>query len=499
MYIILCVTLVTLITILVIMKKKNTQQQESSSPKIPVLENAWPILGNLLTILQYPSEYHLAEHEKSFKRLNTDIFIIKSPGIPNTVSHVLTTNPDIVKHITSTKFDSIYEKGGQNNYYQLLGNGIFNSNGDQWKKHRNAAITLFHAKNLSNYVEIFERNANTLIKTFEFIKNQNKNEFIDLQDYFMRYTLDSFCEIAFGVSLHSIEKESNYFADAFDSAQTHTERKVKLGSFWYLMQLLNPIKDLDKKYDFINETVNNMIIYQKSQSNSVLENQVDVLSSIILNSRKNQSSSFSDKDLRDFIVNFLIAGRDTTAVLLTWTFYYLSLHPDVEEKIIDEISNVIGNDELNAKNIKKLNYLKYVLQEVLRLRPPVPVDGYISTQDDILPGGFEIKKGTHVVYVSKDMHVREDYFDNPTEFIPERFKEPNGCIPGKSHPAVYVPFHFGPRSCLGKEMAYEEAKVMICKLLTSGFKFRLRKGFEPELKHSLILTSKNGMQMNFCS
>lgn len=115
-----------------------------------------------------------------------------------------------------------------------------------------------------------------------------------------------------------------------------------------------------------------------------------------------------------------------------------------------------------------------------------------------MPGGYEVKKGYEVFYVSKAMHLRDDYFENPTEFRPERFSNnPTGCIPENSHPAAYVPFHFGPRSCLGKDMAYEEAKIMLCKCVKRGLRFKLCKDFEPQLKHSLILTSNNGMQMDF--
>ena len=95
------------------------------------------------------------------------------------------------------------------------------------------------------------------------------------------------------------------------------------------------------------------------------------------------------------------------------------------------------------------------------------------------------------------MHTREDYFENPEAFIPERFKEPNGCKPGVSHNSIYIPFHYGPRTCLGREMAFEEAKIMVCLALRHGIRFRLHKEFQPELKQAIILTSKNGMWMDY--
>jgi len=130
----------------------------------------------------------------------------------------------------------------------------------------------------------------------------------------------------------------------------------------------------------------------------------------------------------------------------------------------------------------------------------VPVDGYSATQDDVLPGNHPIKKGTEVYYISEIMHRLPEFFEDPEEFRPERFERtPNGCRPEWQDASAYIPFHYGPRTCLGKEMAYEEAKIFFCSMLRHGLRFRLQKDFQPQLKDAIILTSVHGMPMHFLS
>lgn len=120
----------------------------------------------------------------------------------------------------------------------------------------------------------------------------------------------------------------------------------------------------------------------------------------------------------------------------------------------------------------------------------------MATKDDVLPNGVKVKKGWVIYYVSEIMHRNPLYFDRPEEFLPERFeKVSNGCREDNQHPSAYIPFHYGPRMCMGKEMAYEEARIFLATLFQRGLRFRLRPGFEPEVKEAIILTSKTGMWM----
>jgi len=145
-----------------IVKEKQWKASMSSlggTKDIPVMPGEYPLVGHLPTIaLTYPSDSHFEKHEETFKKLNSGSFILRVP----IRTYVLTIDPDVVKHIASTKFSTVYQKGqkAHKQYLQFLGRGIFNVNGEDWKKHRNVALGLFHANNLRNYVRVFQKTQN---------------------------------------------------------------------------------------------------------------------------------------------------------------------------------------------------------------------------------------------------------------------------------------------------------------------------------------------------
>jgi cytochrome P450 len=298
---------------------------------------------------------------------------------------------------------------------------------------------------LKEFVHIFNKNAEKLFTKLQLLQSDPEvmEKGFDIQDYFMRYTLDSFAEIGFGVQVGSIDDEFNHFAAAFDYVQTFSERRGRKGSLWPIIETIFPDNKFKDHLAYMNTYTMEIIRQRLKESDSGdLSERGDLISQLLCKTE----DKYSNDELRDFVMNFLIAGRDTTAAMLTWTFYLLSKHPEVEERVLKEIRDVLGDDLPNWNNIKALKYTKNVLQEALRLFPPVPVDGYTAYSDDILPGGYAMRKGGEIYYCSYVLHRNPKYFPNPDEFIPERWDTP---LP---HPFCYVPFHSGPRTCLGKEM-----------------------------------------------
>jgi len=200
---------------------------------------------------------------------------------------------------------------------------------------------------------------------------------------------------------------------------------------------------------------------------------------------------FSDKYLRDILMNFLIAGRDTTAILLTWTFYLLAIHKDKEDKLIEEIERVLAGEEPSYDKVKEMPYLKAVLDETLRLYPPVPSNIKQAAQDDVLPNGWVVRKGLELQFNAYTVHRRPELWGpDADEFVPERWLEEG--FDKKIHPYQYFPFHAGPRLCLGKNMAYLEAQLLICQIL-QNFRIRLAPGHIVKKSKSITLTVQNGL------
>ena len=380
---------------------------------------------------------------------------------------------------------------------------------------RNTASPLFQKHNLKTYVSLFLRNAHHLIANFQkMIQENEKKGFgsieIDFQDYFMRYTLDSFCELGFGVNINSIESTDSAvkFQKAFDYVQTYTENRFRTGELWRVTEIFFKDANFHSHLKYMDDFITSIIDRRRMESIEELSSKSDLLSLLLLQNAKGEEN-WNDQDIRDWVMNFLIAGRDTTAITLTWCTYLLSKPENqfASENVIEEICNLlqINRENFNSTNLtfdflnenisfdfqKNQKYLHKVLQETLRLYPPVPIDGFGAIKDDVVTTTdgkkYKIKKGTICLYSAYTTHRQPFLFENPERFDPDRFSR-------SIVPFSFVPFHGGPRLCLGQEMAYIEAKILLTCLL-SQFKFELSPNANVVPKQALILTALNGVTM----
>eukprot|EP01126_Amoeba_proteus_P018218 TRINITY_DN1917_c0_g1_i7.p1 TRINITY_DN1917_c0_g1~~TRINITY_DN1917_c0_g1_i7.p1 ORF type:complete len:250 (-),score=63.37 TRINITY_DN1917_c0_g1_i7:149-898(-) len=200
----------------------------------------------------------------------------------------------------------------------------------------------------------------------------------------------------------------------------------------------------------------------------------------------------SKKWLRDIIANFAIAGRDTTAAMMTWTIYCLINHPEVLEKLNCEFVEVFQSREPtlpSVSDLPNLKYLGHVLSETLRLYPSVPFVTRFAQKDDILPDGTRIEGGAMVSYTPYFMGRDPERWEDAEIFIPERWQDKN-----LTHPFQYVPFHVGPMQCLGRHMALKEAKTLLSILLQRySFSLDPTKPVVPYL--GILLTVENGLHV----
>lgn len=215
------------------------------------------------------------------------------------------------------------------------------------------------------------------------------------------------------------------------------------------------------------------------------------------------------KYLRDIVLNFVIAGKDTTAITLSWFFYLLCKHPDIQEKIAKEIMQAtqvrsdFSIEELAAKvdeqTLDQMHYLHAALSETLRLYPAVPVDPKVCFSDDTLPDGFSVKKGDMIAYVPYAMGRMKDIWGNDAEeFRPERWLNENGHFQPKSS-FIFTSFQGGPRICLGKEFAYRQMKIFSMILLGS-YKFKLNDESKPvKSRTALTLHIDGGLHLRVFS
>jgi cytochrome P450 len=198
----------------------------------------------------------------------------------------------------------------------------------------------------------------------------------------------------------------------------------------------------------------------------------------------------SDEQLRNEVLTLFLAGSETSATALTWTWVQLSKNPAVMRELRAEVDRVLGGREPTLDDLPNLVYTTAVLEESMRLRPPVWIISRMAVAEDSL-SGRRITKDSIVFMSPYIIHRHPEFWENPEGFDPTRF------LPGKDaerHPFAYVPFGAGPRKCIGLSFAMMEMKILLA-MMVQAFNFYLVAGFEPQLDASLTLRPRDGSWM----
>jgi len=216
----------------------------------------------------------------------------------------------------------------------------------------------------------------------------------------------------------------------------------------------------------------------------------DLLSLLQKASDPESGKSMNSVDVRNNLLTFITAGHETTALALTWTFYLLSLHPEVEQRVQREIDRVTGGGRVQAEHIDNLVYTTQVFQEAIRLYPPAALI-VREARRDLELGGEHIKAGTTVYVPVYAIHRHQSLWREPDRFDPGRF-DPKAVEARDRY--AYLPFGAGPRICIGQTFAQKEAIAVLATLL-SAFQLRLRPDFCPEPRLRVTLRPAGGMPM----
>ncbi|XP_062178420.1 cytochrome P450 704C1-like [Phragmites australis] len=424
-------------------------------------------------------------------------------------SEMFTSDPAVIEHVLKTSF-SKYSKGDFNIRIMkdLFGDGIFATDGEKWRHQRKLASHVFSTKVLREFSSVvFRTNATKLADKISSAAANRTT--INMQELLMKTTMDSIFKVGFGFELNTLsgsDESSVRFSNAFDEANSIVyHRYVDL--FWQLKRYFNIGSEarLKRNIQIIDDFVMKLIHQKREQMNGQ-DNKAkeDILSRFIIGSKKDPET-MNDRYLRDIVLNFLIAGKDTTGNTLSWFFYMLCKNPVVQDKVAIEIKESVewaeedNNTEgftarLNEGAIDKMHYLHASISETLRLYPAVPVDGKMADEDDVLPNGYRVIKGDGMNYIIYAMG-RMTYLwgEDAEEFRPERWLV-NGVFQQES-PYKFVSFNAGPRICLGKEFAYRQMKIMAATLI-HFFRFKLAdESKDPTYKTMFTLHIDKGLHL----
>ncbi|KAL9246278.1 hypothetical protein vseg_019834 [Gypsophila vaccaria] len=474
----------------------------------------WPVVGMLpalLLNLHRINDYFVEVVEKS--KMN---FIFTGPWLTN-MQILATVDPSNVHHIMSKNFGN-YPKGSKfNEIFDVLGDGIFNSDSPMWEYHRKMVQNFLGHPDFHQFLvsKVLDKIENGLKPVLDHVSDRGIK--VDLQDLFGRFTFDTICTIIMDFDPKSLSIDLPFVppSKALDDIEEVILYRHALPPFiWKFLRWLSIGQEKKHKeaWRVLDDFIYNCIAIKRSQNmsdNNTKHNEVgtDLLTLYMKennnsNNNNNESSSnkkrVDDKFLRDTILNYFIAGRDTTSTALSWFFYLLSKNPQVETKIREELEAVVNQThdfKTNSRELcAKLVYLHATLCETLRLYPPVVFESKNPTGPDILPSGHEVSTNTQIIFNLYAMgRMKSIWGDDCCEFKPERWITGQGKI--RHEPSYkFLAFNAGPRTCVGKDMAFTQMKIAVAAILRN-YRIQAVEGFPVVPDVSIILHMKYGFKV----
>jgi cytochrome P450 len=379
-----------------------------------------------------------------------------------------------------------YSKGWDYRYLRpLLGNGLLTSEGEIWRRHRKLAQPAFHHESLVGFTRIMAEAAASAVERWR--PNAESGQPIEVTSEMMRVTLEVVARALFGAAV--TEDEIERVGHAMDEAVTTIFERS------YGMDVLPEFFPTPRNLRFrravrdIDAVARRMIAARRKEPGA------DLLSRLLAASDEETGQGMSEGQLRDEVMTLFLAGHETTANLLSWTFHYLSLHPEVARELSAEAARVLGGRAPGFEDLRALEYTRAVLEETLRISPPVWWISRTPLEDDVV-AGYAVPKGELVVISPYALHRNPAFWENPEGFDPRRFLGGAGAPASASaRPKhAYVPFGAGPRVCIGNHFAMMEAQIILASI-AQRYRLELVAGWQVRPLPQVTLRAAPGIRM----
>ncbi|ONL95350.1 Cytochrome P450 94A1 [Zea mays] len=474
-----------------------------AGPTYPPGLEPYPLIGHLP---QFLANRHrvLDWMTEVLECQTTCTFVLRRLG---GVRGAITASPANVEHVLRTNFDN-YPKGPvfASLLHDFLGRGIFNADGEAWRAQRKVASHEFSTRSLRAFVArcVHAELHGRLLPLLR--RAAASGSPLDLQDALERFAFDNICRVAFDRDPRQLADDGDdtadrTFADAFrDAANLSVGRfRYAVPGFWKIKKALNvgSEKRLRESIATVHDFADRIVQSRREEMLRAGFDKHDLLSRFMAS--QDESYSESKVPLRDVVISFLLAGRDTTSSALTWFFWLLSSRPDVQRRIRDEVAavrarraqgDVVGFD---LDELREMHYVHAAITESMRLYAPVPVNSLRAEADDFLPDGTAVQAGWFVTYNSYGMGRMESVWgDDAREYRPERWLSPIDGTFRPDSPYRFLAFHAGPRLCLGKEMAYIQMKSIVACVLEE-LDVAVDGAYRPRQVASLTLRMADGL------
>ena len=388
-------------------------------------------------------------------------------------------HPDLIESVLVRNYQNFLKDHVIRKSRWFFGEGLLTNEGESWLRQRRLSQPAFHRDRIASYASIMTD------YTQQAVAEWREGEIRDMHQEMMRLTLRIVVRVLFGVEAEEIGKISaamNVLMQNSSGVRLLLPPVARYIPTPAMVEFRRAVRQLD-------DTVYGIIARRragKSDSGDLL--------SMLMQARDEDGSQMTDKQLRDEVMTFLLAGHETTALALSWTWHLLGLNPEAEQKLHNELDRVLDGRAPEFSDLPKLPYGEFVIKESMRLYPPAwSVARTVVSEFELR--GYRIPVGANVVMSQWIMHRDPRYFPDLEKFDPDRW------LPEKSQKLprfAYFPFGGGPRQCIGASFAMMESTLLLA-TIAQRFRFRAEAGHPVVPVPSFTLRPKHGIQMTLQS
>jgi len=388
----------------------------------------------------------------------------------------LVNHPDHVEHVLQSHARN-YDKATRSSAMirSISGDSLLTSNGALWQRQRRLIQPSFHRQRVAGLATDMIRFTAAMLQRWQ--ENLANGQPLDIASEMMRLTYTIVGKTLLGADVGA---DSAAVEHAMDTMLKHTyERWGKILDFPEFIPTPANVR-FRRALKTVNQIVYRIIAEHRARNDAGSD-----LLSMLLQVRDEQTGEgLSDSELRNETITFLLAGHETTANALSWTFYLLSQNPDVERQLRSEVSAVLGGRLPTVEDLPRLTFTTMVIQEAMRLYPPIWAIERRAITEDVI-GGFHIPAKSSIVISPYVLHRHESFWPRAEQFDPTRFN---------SRPRAYIPFGSGPRFCIGTEFAMMEARLIV-PMVIQACHLELVPGHPVVPQPSITLRLKSGLRM----
>lgn len=432
---------------------------------------SWPVVGNGMQVLRHGLFPLLQD---SWRRYGDTFRIDLGPKKMVAIVH-----PDDLETVLLGERGAFFKGSSYDAFRVLVGaRGLVTIEGEQWRAHRRVAQPSFNKGAIAALAGKMTAATTTMLASWE-PKLAVGKEF-DIYEELLALTMWIIGDTLFSLDLRgSIDRSAEAFSVALEMLSVRGNELVRLPLSWPTPGN----RKLRRALTTLDDTVHAIIRDRRNSG----ERPPDLLTAL-LDGTDEHGQPLDDASLRDEVITFFLAGHETTALALSWCWYMLATHPEVQEKLFAEVDAALGGRTPTAEDMARLPYTRNVLQEALRLYTPT----WSGARDVVAPvelGGHQLGPGDTVMYLPYFTHRHPDFWDAPEEVRPERFTPE--ATQGR-HKCAYVPFSAGPRMCIGNHFSLMEGALILA-MIAQRYRFSLSPRARIEPQFQITMRPKYGV------